>query len=254
MKLFAQEAGNAGETVVLIHGFAGSHAIWRDVVPLLSGKCRVLAYDLPAHGNSHPWPETGTPKIAVRALFDDLRGRGIERFHLAGHSMGGAISVLMALAEPEKIASMTLFAPGGFGPEINVRVLKRFAAATSQNDIRACLEAMTGWDSPVRDSTVEEAAALRAREGQREALEALANAITRDGRQGAIPREQLAGLKMPVWVVWGTIDNVLPVAQTAELPPRFGLHILPHVGHMLPGEVPDFAASVIAETVRGGGA
>jgi pyruvate dehydrogenase E2 component (dihydrolipoamide acetyltransferase) len=254
MRPFAQEAGCSGDTVVLIHGFAGNHAIWRDVVPILSATHRVLAYDLPGHGNSHPWTETGTPKIAVRALFDDLRERGIERFHLAGHSMGGAISALMALAEPDKIASLTLFAPGGFGPEINARVLKRYAAATTPNDIRACLEAMTGWDSPVDHAAIEEETALRAREGQPEALEVLANSITRDGRQGAIPRDQLAGLKMPVSVVWGTIDNVLPVSQTIGLPPHFALHILPNTGHMLPAEVPDLAAALIARNARQSGA
>ncbi|MEX0955948.1 MAG: alpha/beta fold hydrolase [Rhizobiaceae bacterium] len=250
MKLFAREAGTAGETVILVHGFAGSHAIWREVAPILARTHRVLAYDLPGHGNSHPWAETGKPKVAVRALLADLRERGIERFHLAGHSMGGAISALMALAEPERIASMTLFAPGGFGPEINARLLGRFASATSASDIRNCLEAMTGWHTPVDDAVVTEEVTLRAREGQPEALKALADAITRDGRQGAIPRDQLAGLAMPVAVAWGTIDNVLPVSQTDGLPPHFALHLLPNVGHMLPSEVPDFAAALIAHTAR----
>lgn len=250
MRLFAQEAGTVGEIVLLIHGFAGSHAIWRQIAPILARTHRVLAYDLPGHGNSHPWPETGKPKVAVNALFADLRERGIDRFHLAGHSMGGAISALMALAEPERIASMTLFAPGGFGPEINARLLGRFASATSASDIRNCLEAMTGWYKPVDDAAVAEEVSLRARQGQTEALIALADAITRGGKQGAIPRDQLADLTMPVAVAWGTIDNVLPVSHTVGLPPQFGLHLLPNVGHMLPGEAPDFAAALIARTAR----
>ncbi|MEX2373197.1 MAG: alpha/beta fold hydrolase, partial [Dehalococcoidia bacterium] len=45
MKLFAREAGTAGETVILVHGFAGSHAIWREVAPILARTHRVLAYD-----------------------------------------------------------------------------------------------------------------------------------------------------------------------------------------------------------------
>jgi pyruvate dehydrogenase E2 component (dihydrolipoamide acetyltransferase) len=250
MKLFAQEAGTVGETVILIHGFAGSHAIWRDVVPALARTHRVLAYDLPGHCNSHPWAETGKPKVAVRALQDDLRERGIERFHLAGHSMGGAIAALMALAEPGRVASMTLFAPGGFGPEINARLLERFASATSASDIRNCLEAMTGWYTPVDEGMVSEEVSLRARQGQPEALIALANAIARDGRQGVVPRDQLAGLTMPVAVAWGTIDNVLPVSQSGGLPSHFALHLLPNMGHMLPSEAPDFTAALIARTAR----
>lgn len=250
MKPFAQEAGASGETVVLLHGFAGSHAAWNDTIPALSKAHRVIAYDLPGHGNSHPWPETGTPRVAVDALLADLDERGLKRVHLAGHSMGGAIAVLMALKEPERVASLSLFAPGGFGPEINARLLGRHAAAVEERDIRACLEAMTGWDSAVDDATIAAEAALRAREGQAEALVALAAAIMRDGRQGVIPREQLAALAMPVAIVWGTIDNVLPVCQTEGLPPHFSLHLLPHVGHMLPAEAPEFAAALIGRMAR----
>ncbi len=250
MKPFALEAGESGETVVLVHGFAGSHAIWRYVIPQLSPHLKVIAYDLPGHGDSHPWPDTVSPRHAAKALLTDLRERGVERFHLAGHSMGGAISVLMAMAEPGPIASMTLLAPGGMGPEINARLLRRFAAAKTESDIRTCLEAMTGWDTPVDQDTVSAEAAIRAKEGQNAAFEALAEAITRDGKQGAIPGDALASLEMPVSVVWGTIDNVLPAAHLRDLPPRFAQHRLDHVGHMLPAEVPDFVASVIARNAR----
>jgi pyruvate dehydrogenase E2 component (dihydrolipoamide acetyltransferase) len=250
MQPFAQETGAAGETIVLLHGFAGSHAIWREVAPTLAASHRVIAYDLPGHGNSHPWPETGTPRTAVRALLADLARRGHERVHLAGHSMGGAIAVLMALEDTARVSSLTLLAPGGFGPEINARLLGRYAAARSEADIRACLEAMTGWDTTVEDAAVAEEAALRARDGQTEALVALAGAITRGGRQGAIPREQLASLEMPVAVAWGTLDNVLPVAHASGLPPHFAVHLLPNAGHMLPAEAPQFVAGLIARTAR----
>jgi pimeloyl-ACP methyl ester carboxylesterase len=250
MQLFTQETGGGGETVVLIHGFAGSHAVWRDVAPALADTFRVIAYDLPGHGNSHPWPETASPRIAVRALLDDLERRGLERVHLAGHSMGGAIAMLMALGDPKRVASLTLLAPGGMGPEINARLLRRHAAATSNAEIRACLEAMTGWETAVDDAAIAEELEIRARDGQVQALSALASAITRDGWQGVIPRDQLATLSMPVAVVWGSIDNVLPVAHVSELPPQFAVHVLPHVGHMLPVETPQFVAELIARMAR----
>ncbi|MBO6901137.1 MAG: alpha/beta fold hydrolase [Rhizobiaceae bacterium] len=250
MRLFALEAGGSGPAVVLLHGFGGSHATWDAVIPLLSQHCRILAYDLPGHRNSHPWPETAKPKVAVDAVLADLTRRGIEQFHVAGHSMGGAIAVLMALEAPQRVASMSLFAPGGFGPQINARLLARSAEAVSHAELRATLEAMTGWDTPVDDDVVAALAAWRAADGQADALVALSRTITRDGRQGAIPRERMAGLSMPVAVCWGTIDNVLPVAQTAALPPQFALHLLEGVGHMLPQEVPDFVSELIARNMR----
>ncbi|GAB5505198.1 MAG: alpha/beta fold hydrolase [Rhizobiaceae bacterium] len=250
MKLFALEAGTSGPTVVLLHGFGGSHSVWDAVVTQLAERCRVLTYDLPGHRNSHPWPETGKPKVAVDAVLADLSNRGIEQFHVAGHSMGGAIAMLMALEAPQRISSMSLFAPGGFGSEINARLLARSAAATTASELRPTLEAMTGWSTPVEDETVTALATWRAVEGQSDALVALSRSITRDGRQGAIPRERMAELDMPISLAWGTIDNVLPVAQTAALPPQFALHLLDGVGHMLPQEVPDFVAQLIAKTTR----
>ena len=248
--LFAHESGKSGEIVVLLHGFAGSHAVWRQVVPRLARTHHVLAYDLPGHGRSHPWPEKAKPRIAADAILADLNDRGMRKVHVTGHSMGGSIAMLMALAQPERIASLTLFAPGGLGVEINARLLRRLAAATTELELRACLEAMTGWNTEVEDTAVAEEMALRRRRGQTEALTALAATITRDGRQGVISHDELAGLAMPVSVVWGTIDNVLPAAHTGGLPPSFAVHLLSNVGHMLPLEAPELVASLIARAAR----
>ena len=73
MSLYALEAGKGRETVVLIHGFAGSHAAWREVQPLLAGKYRTIAYDMPGHAASLDWPGAGPAKVAARA--EDLLAR-----------------------------------------------------------------------------------------------------------------------------------------------------------------------------------
>ncbi|MBO6718387.1 MAG: alpha/beta fold hydrolase [Rhizobiaceae bacterium] len=250
MRPFARETGTGGETVALLHGFAGSHAVWREVEPILAKSFRVIAYDLPGHGNSHPWADKYSPGATAKVLLADLAERGLDRVHIAGHSMGGAIAMLMALEQPQRFASMTLFAPGGFGPEINARLLRRHAEAKTAAEVRATLEAMTGWQTPVPDEQVEHEVTLRAREGQTDAFAVLAKAIMRDDQQGAIPRERMAELNMPVSVAWGTIDNVLPVAHASDLPNGFSVRVLPNVGHMLPLEVPDFAARLVETTAR----
>ena len=127
--LYVAERGAGPKTVVLLHGFGGCHDIWREVTATLAPGIRTLAYDLPGHGLSLDFPGSGPAKTAARAVLADLAARGIARVHVAGHSMGGAVATLMALAEPETIASLTLLAPGGFGPEINGPLLRRYAAA-----------------------------------------------------------------------------------------------------------------------------
>ena len=249
-QLHAVAYGDAGPVLVLLHGFAGRKEVWRPVQQALAGEARSLAYDLPGHGKSLDWPEPVSSKSASRAILADLAERGIKEFHLAGHSMGGAIAALMALAEPARVRSLTLFAPGGLGEEINIRLLRRYAAAKTLDELQACLEAMTGWANPVDQEAVHAYAAMREVPGQTERLVEIAGTLARNGRQGVIARDSLAELPMPISVVWGLKDNVLPVRQTTGLPATFALHLVPDAGHMLPEEVPDLASTVLRRNVR----
>jgi pyruvate dehydrogenase E2 component (dihydrolipoamide acetyltransferase) len=237
--------GDSGQTVVLLHGFGGCGDIWRGVSPRLGEAVHVLAYDLPGHGGSLDFPGAGAAKLAARAILADLLERGIERVHVAGHSMGGAVAVLMALAAPQRIASLALLAPGGFGGAINGPLLRRYGAAIEREEIRTCLEAMSGPRCAISDDLLATYAAMRERPGQCEKLIEIAAAITRDDRQGVIPREMLASLGMPVTVAWGTDDPVLPVSQADGLPPAFLVRRIPGAGHMLVSEAPDLIIELI---------
>ncbi|HWK67224.1 MAG TPA: alpha/beta fold hydrolase [Rhizobiaceae bacterium] len=244
-ELFARRTGDGPQVVVLLHGFGGSHQVWTAVQDALSDRATVIAYDLPGHAGSLSWPGGGPVKVAVRAILDDLSRRQVQRVHLVGHSMGGAVATIVASSEPERVSSLTLLAPGGFGPEINHRLLARYAAARSEMEMRAALEGMFGFNSPLPEELVRGCHALRELPGQREKLIEIGGLICRDGKQGVIPREWLAGLAMPVAVVWGQLDGVLPAHQTNDLPPRFALHRVDGAGHMLIDEAPELVAEVI---------
>ncbi|MEO3385128.1 alpha/beta fold hydrolase [Mesorhizobium sp. CAU 1741] len=248
MPLFARAIGEGAEPVVLLHGFGGTHAAWDMVVDALSPDVPLLVYDLPGHGESHDFPDAGPAKLAAQAILADLAERGIARAHLAGHSMGGAVAALMGIIEGARVASLTLLSPGGFGPEINHRLLTRYAAAQDEASILTCLEAMYGWMSPVSEKVVRESLAARASPGRVETLVRIAQGLVRDGRQGQLPRDRLEGLAMPVAVVWGQLDNVLPVRHARGLPWPFGVHIFPDLGHMLPQEAPAECAAIIRRT------
>jgi pyruvate dehydrogenase E2 component (dihydrolipoamide acetyltransferase) len=76
-------------------------------------------------------------------------------------------------------------------------------------------------------------------------LTAIAAMITRDGKQGVIPRDMLAGIVCPVHVLWGAADPVLPVSQSEDLPPHFKVRLAEGVGHMLVNE----ATGAVLETL-----
>jgi pimeloyl-ACP methyl ester carboxylesterase len=57
--------------------------------------------------------------------------------------------------------------------------------------------------------------------------------------QGVLPGDALAALEMPVFVIWGLADSVLPCPSPAALPASFAFSVLPELGHMLPEEAPE---------------
>lgn len=240
MALFVKESGKGeGAPVVLLHGFGAGHEAWETIGEQLAAETRVLACDLPGHGGSFDYPEAGPPKVAANAVLAHLEARGIPAAHFVGHSMGGAVAALAAMFQPGRVASLTLLAPGGFGPEINQRLLERYAGATDEASLELCLEAMFGWFSPVPAGLAARLIAARAAPGRRTQLQRIAAGLARGGRQGMLPRERLAALAMPVAVAWGGLDNVLPARQTHDLPAHWSVRLFPDLGHMLPDEAPD---------------
>lgn len=248
LTLFASELGTGPQTIVLLHGFGAIHGVWSAIQEELAADARTLAYDLPGHGRSLSHPGPGSAKAAAQAVLADLAARGVDAVHVVGHSMGGAVAVLMAMFSPDRIASLTLLAPGGFGPEINHRLLTRYAAAVERAEIESSLEAMFGWMSPVPAEAIEREAAARAVEGQSARLREIAAGLARDGRQGELPADALAALAMPVAVVWGELDNVLPARHARTLPGSFARHVFADLGHMLPEEAPQAMAGIVRRT------
>lgn len=247
--LHAVEQGSADIPIVLLHGFGASHAAWNDVIDRLGGTRRVIAFDLPGHAGSLG-VSPGGAGMAARAVLSALERRGVGVAHFVGHSMGGAAAAIAALAQPERAASLTLLAPGGFGHEVNHRLLRRYAAATSEGELALLLEQFFGWDRPPPSGLAAQVAKDRQAEGASAALLTIVETFFDGGLQKTIPRAELDRLTMPTKVVWGTQDRVLPTRQAHRLPGHIAVHIFEEVGHMLPYEIPDEVAYLIKENAR----
>lgn len=108
------ERAATGPTVVLVHGFAGNKDHWTRLVPLLPDSLRVVAFDLPAHGES-AFDDAVTYDVATlaRGLAEATEALGLDRFHLAGNSLGGLVATRLALAVPDRTETLFLLDPSG---------------------------------------------------------------------------------------------------------------------------------------------
>ncbi|WP_422384249.1 alpha/beta fold hydrolase [Roseibium album] len=233
--------------VILLHGFGGDRQTWQNTQTALSSKVRSLAFDLPGHGQALDWPRIGNAGIAAKAVAQSLEHLALAKVHLVGHSMGGAVAALVALNDPERVASLTLLAPGGFGPEINHRLLRRYATTSDVEGMEVLLEQFFGWEFRLPKFLAKTAADSRARPGATATLEAIVEEIIDGTVQKTLPRDELAALKLPIKVIWGTQDRVLPTRQAHKLPGIVATHIFERVGHMPHLEIPKEVTRLILQ-------
>lgn len=95
-------------TVVLLHGYLESMAVWDDFARLLAPSVRVIALDLPGHGISEIKGEIHTMEFLADTLRDALAALGVERCTLVGHSMGGYAALAFAERYPQMLSGIVL--------------------------------------------------------------------------------------------------------------------------------------------------
>jgi pimeloyl-ACP methyl ester carboxylesterase len=110
--------GSRRPALVCIHGAGASSVVWMDTVRRLSPRRRVMAPDLPGHGQSDLWPAHGEGPLSTVHRYRDAVGTacalaGIqERVVLMGHSLGGLVALAVAAEWPERVAGLVLVASG----------------------------------------------------------------------------------------------------------------------------------------------
>lgn len=227
-----------GRTVVLIHGFGSDLNSWR---PFLSGTSLgrpVLGIDLPGHGGSRSHQERRFPEI-VESVVCTLEALDLIHVDLVGHSLGGAVCAGVADDGRLDVGSLFLVAPAGLGPEINGAFLEGFTRARCAESLTPWLRELVEEQDLITSSFIRASLVGRDDEAAIEALQSLRRTLFPDGTPAFDIRRPLERLAVPVAVVFGRQDRIVPARQGAALPGEVGLHLFEGVGHMPQLEVRD---------------
>ena len=224
----------AGEAtpVVLVHGFGADLNSWMFTQPALADRGRVVALDLPGHGGSTKVLD-GADAASFAAVIDGALGAlGIERVHLVGHSMGGGIALNFAARQPERVASLTLIASAELGPEINAAFIDGFVHAQRRREAQEVLTLLVHDSSMVSRAMVEDFLRYKRLDGVAAALETIAAEWFPGGIQGVDNAVVAANLAVPVQLIWGKDDRIIPLAHAEALREKLPVYILDDAGHL----------------------
>jgi len=219
--------------LLFIHGFGGDLDNWLFNLDAAAEHSPVIALDLPGHGQSDArLPGTSIAELAafVTRFLDAL---DVEQVHAVGHSMGGAIASQMALATPQRVASVTLVNSAGLGPEINAGYTDGFASAQNRRELKPVLEQLFADPTLVSRQMVDDVLKYKRLDGVDALLAQLGTALFGGGRQAEQPGAGLEATGKPVLVVWGREDRIIPAAHARSAPAGATVQVFDGAGHML---------------------
>ena len=220
------ELGEGDETALLLHGFGADLNGWMFNQPALAQGRRVIALDLPGHGGSTKDVGDGGPDALADAVEAALDALALDRVHLIGHSLGGALATIVAARRASRITSLTLIAPAGLGADINAAFIDGFVRMARRREATKVLSLLVHDPALVSRTMVEDVLRYKRIDGVSAALESIARAWFPGGHQACDVRQQLAALSLPVQIIWGRDDKV--VSPAANYP----VHMLDGAGHL----------------------
>ena len=238
-----------GRPIVLIHGFGADLNSWRPMLAAGPVDAPMLALDLPGHGGSPRYLPSDLDAIAAD-VEATLAALDIGPALLVGHSFGGAVAATVAARGHADVRALALIAPAGLGPEINGAFLHGFVRAKSEASLMPWLRQLVAdgqvLSKPFVNATLAQAADSELRTAQAE----ISDRFFADGTQTFDIRGLLAALRIPVRVIVGANDRIIPASQSQGLPGEVALHVFAATGHMPQVERREQVLKILLEMAR----
>jgi pimeloyl-ACP methyl ester carboxylesterase len=262
LRIHYTEDGNLdGRTLVLVHGFAASVHAWRPWIERLADDYHLIAIDLPGHGLTEAPKDYRATLEGNAALIGKLADEaGVGRFVLVGNSMGGAVSMTYAMANPGRLDALVLVDSAGWpgesgkrtnGPPLVFQLLNNPVGRAILKWFDPRLFATAGLKSAyldenlVTDELVDRYASLALAPGHRDIL------LTQNSRPTTpVSVDDVAKITIPTLVLAGEQDKLIPVDDARALAatiPGAKLVTYPDGGHVPMEQLPDRSATDLRE-------
>jgi 3-oxoadipate enol-lactonase len=240
-----------GSPLVLIHGLADDHRLWRKAVPDLALRHRVILYDVRGHGQSTAGSADGTLGQLGADLARLMDVIGLERAAIAGFSLGGTIAMRLAIDHPEKVDVLFAVATSS---RVNTAAAQWYAdrAAMAGAELKATIDRDTVDAYHISPGELEEGLAIRRQStqdpaGYRNAAQAMA------GLRAAPLDPELVKIRARTLIVCADLDQHCP-PRAGEIiaagVPDSTMEIILGSGHMLPAEKPQELAGLVVGFLR----
>lgn len=253
---YRDEGKPDGPVLVLIHGSNASLHTWEQWVAILGKDYRVISLDLPGHGLTGTNPAGVYDNASYVDVVDRLLAKlNVDKAVIGGNSMGGGVSWLYALEHPEKVDAVVLVDASG---QPNARsgemplgfrlmrmpVIKEAARFIAPRSIfESSVKTSMHVQSKINDKLIDRYWELNRYPGNRDAT---MKRFSSPKSMATGTKERLSAIKVPVLILWGAEDNLIPVTAAkwfAETMPQAKLVIYPNVGHIPMEEIPEKSAN-----------
>ncbi|HUP99001.1 MAG TPA: alpha/beta fold hydrolase [Aeromicrobium sp.] len=257
----------SGPALLLLHGLGCDHRTWDPIIGKLAEHYTVIAPDFLGHGASDKPRADYSLGGYANGMRDLLTILGIDKVTVVGHSFGGGVAMQFAYQFPERTERLVLVSSGGLGPEVSLAIkaitlpgFHQFVGLVNLPGVRTVVQSMLVGLS---DSGVP---ALRDLDEVAEILESWRDPNTRrairhlvhaciDMRGQIVTMRDRAYLTaaMPMALVWGTHDQVLPVehaAICAALAPEAAIEIFEDSGHFPHKDDPERFVAFLMDFIR----
>ncbi len=258
-----------GTPLVFIHGIWGSMRNWIPNIEFFKNRCRVIALDLPACGDSSIFDADYSSDFFTETILSFLARIGVEKFIPVGHSLGGLITLNIALSHPELIEAIILVdAAGGHNfplltkwgvQNLPERLLKKIVFGLSSYLLRVPLTRKMAAGVYTENKYTDALIEFQLSFARKPNLDEYLDAYLKTARTAVLVSYEsaLGDITEPTLIVWGEKDATLPPAAGLNLCRKIRgsyLSIVPRAAHCPQIEQPEIFNSVVLRFLKGIGA